>query len=794
MTKEIYISSTPHETRLAVVEDDNLAEIYYERENEYTLAGSVYKGKVTRVLPGMQSAFVDIGLERDAFLYVTDFAEEQEDGEDYVALPQGTRNGRQAASSNGSGNHESSAHSHGPQKQATAGRGESAPESASHPDSNGQNGQGEQADQRQEAGSGGRRWRGRRGRRRGRGNAPQHHASASSAETSSEQDASTLEGFAPDSSSTDDFSGNDFAETHPREISDFLLEPVSSDREQESHQVATDENGASKVTQQEHPQDQPSEYPPGRHRATDHPPMVLPGESLSKYRQAGEVPEPIRSTPQDRAEAASAPQKNDIAPAPTFHPSTMVLTPLEWDGSGLLPGESISRYKNETASKAPATAAAPAREEAPIPHKHPIEKHPIVQHPLGSVDAHAEESTQTGEPSAPQAREESAPGQTPSAESDIEPLEMMEASASYRFDPSTSSAYRQSSVAEADEPLVETVQDKPSPAQDQPAESFSTEPAVSLTESIETAAVASSLAAEAALPAEEPAADIETSTSEVADSMADDEDLEDDALDQTGTHHFNPGLGNLEEETIDEEEPEVYAAQNLTEDETYDDLIEETLDLQMDSGLLSELVRDQHVDKRTGYAEDHGRGPEPEDGIFDEEHSEFEDEHADIELEEMPNSDEDSEDTGDTEASNADATRQRPGTSRGSRRGVRGQRPGHGGTRGRMRRSTAQTTNLPAITELLKPNQEILVQIAKEPIARKGARITSHIALPGRFLVFMPTVNHVGVSRKISSDEERQRLKQILLSEKGEASGGFIVRTAAASAARMTFAPISAFC
>ena len=74
------------------------------------------------------------------------------------------------------------------------------------------------------------------------------------------------------------------------------------------------------------------------------------------------------------------------------------------------------------------------------------------------------------------------------------------------------------------------------------------------------------------------------------------------------------------------------------------------------------------------------------------------------------------------------------------------------------------------------------MQIAKEPIAKKGARITSHIALPGRFLVFMPTVNHTGVSRKIESDAERRRLKEILLSEKGEASGGFIVRTAAAGA------------
>src|ERR1700730_16569929 len=86
MSKKICVSSTPHETRLAILEDEQLTEVYYERENEYTLAGSIYKGKVTRVLPGMQSAFVDVGLERDAFLYVTDFMEEQDD-EDYVVTP-----------------------------------------------------------------------------------------------------------------------------------------------------------------------------------------------------------------------------------------------------------------------------------------------------------------------------------------------------------------------------------------------------------------------------------------------------------------------------------------------------------------------------------------------------------------------------------------------------------------------------------------------------------------------------------------------------------------------------------
>src|SRR5437660_2104336 len=82
MSKELFVTSTPHETKLAVVEDDQVVEVFFERENEYTLAGSIYKGRVTRVLPGMQSAFVDIGLERDAFLYVSDFMELKEHDED----------------------------------------------------------------------------------------------------------------------------------------------------------------------------------------------------------------------------------------------------------------------------------------------------------------------------------------------------------------------------------------------------------------------------------------------------------------------------------------------------------------------------------------------------------------------------------------------------------------------------------------------------------------------------------------------------------------------------------------
>src|SRR6202051_1378157 len=83
MSKELVISANRHETRVAIIEDDQVVEVYHQRENEYSLAGSIHKGRVTRVLPGMQSAFVDIGLDRDAFLYVSDFFE---DNEEYDAV------------------------------------------------------------------------------------------------------------------------------------------------------------------------------------------------------------------------------------------------------------------------------------------------------------------------------------------------------------------------------------------------------------------------------------------------------------------------------------------------------------------------------------------------------------------------------------------------------------------------------------------------------------------------------------------------------------------------------------
>src|SRR5262250_1258835 len=78
MSKELVINATSHERRVAILEEGQLVEIYIEREKEFALVGSIYKGKVTRVLPGMQSAFVDIGLDGDAFLYVSDVFENLE--------------------------------------------------------------------------------------------------------------------------------------------------------------------------------------------------------------------------------------------------------------------------------------------------------------------------------------------------------------------------------------------------------------------------------------------------------------------------------------------------------------------------------------------------------------------------------------------------------------------------------------------------------------------------------------------------------------------------------------------
>ena len=85
MSKELIVSVTPQETKAAILENDQVIEIHIERDKEHGVVGAICKGRVMKVLPGMQSAFVDIGLERDAFLYVSDFFDEEEEFERIVA-------------------------------------------------------------------------------------------------------------------------------------------------------------------------------------------------------------------------------------------------------------------------------------------------------------------------------------------------------------------------------------------------------------------------------------------------------------------------------------------------------------------------------------------------------------------------------------------------------------------------------------------------------------------------------------------------------------------------------------
>ncbi len=229
---------------------------------------------------------------------------------------------------------------------------------------------------------------------------------------------------------------------------------------------------------------------------------------------------------------------------------------------------------------------------------------------------------------------------------------------------------------------------------------------------------------------------------------------------------FSPGSGLVEEEVIEGEEYDVPHHHHKVEEHDLDEYEEEEkLHTQIRSGELGEMLQEAHLDHRIQLNFDDKNGEEDgEETLEDEEEEEEEAAAAD------------GQPAG--EAQNRQR-RDRGGRGAAVDEATRGRRRDRPRT---LRGARCRPLTCRSFSDLLKPGQEILVQIAKEPIAKKGARITSHIALPGRFLVFMPTVSHVGVSRKIASDEERQRLKRILVHERGDASGGFIVRTAAEGA------------
>jgi ribonuclease E len=687
MAKELFVSSTPHETKVAVTEEDQLAEIYYERENEYTLAGSIYKGRVTRVLPGMQSAFVNIGLERDAFLYVSDFLMEEDEDADAIGEAVSRSRGEatiiEARSPEGQLKPIEAQEIMPPVETGDQEEAAGQETSESAPAANG-------AQQEPER-EGARKWRGRR--RRGRG-------------------------------------GRDrFAERGANE------HPAADrgDREKPT-EAAAEERGEPRGESRPEPRyERPEprhERPEQRFEQNRPEPVLLPGESISKYQ-----PQTSQSS-----SAAQPPAKTERQPRP--RPSTEYsLDPSAFSaGSLVLPGESLAKYGQHSEPVRTATETVEPEPPAAEPQHAGQEARGFLQdsESAGPVPRHFELQEDA------QARVE-APGVFHRHEAAEEPA------------PAATSHTR---FAE------------PEPAEEKEEQRF---------ESMNVAGVFGGGATEA----EEEEEQAEEATHlDSALETADQKTWPSEPVGNRGAQ----ARGVIEEEEIEEEESDMPGFQEDLDMSELEEMEEEVLgpagDQMVPMGSeLMEAVRDAHVNERaTGQYEAEGLEPEELEEVEEAFALAEEDSEAGEEVagEEVMEESEDQEGASAEQRAPAAAgyqqrTDRRSQDRRGGRRGTGGRR-----MRGRPRHQSAR--QLPAISDLLKEGQEILVQIAKEPIAKKGARITSHIALPGRYLVYMPTVHHTGVSRKIASEEERHRLKRIALSERGEAQGGFIVRTAAAGA------------
>jgi Rne/Rng family ribonuclease len=590
MTKELFVSSTPHETKVGLVEDDQLAEVYLERENEYTLAGSIYKGRVTRVLPGMQSAFVDIGLERDAFLYVSDFMELENQEDDLDEVPTTTR-GLPDLSAKPQERVSGQPEEHGSQDE-TNGR----PAAASQPATAGR----ESSTPREDRDRGG--WRGRR--RRGRRDQPSR--------------------------------------------------PTETESRPEREQYGP---------------------PPG------YQPILLPGESISKYR--------------DRSPAVRIEQGADK--------------------------ETIF-VSGET--------------RAELSEKFPQDEPLFAERSDRSADLDAKKSDSTGE-------DFTGPRDSIKEDADQSSRNQEHVTAQPSFETDGAEEWEREQMR-LHEKNVAAVFDQD--------------------------------------PGEEPS----------------DQQLDGQApISRERDRSFTATVsGTMEEEEIDEEEAALSPyVDELEEEGGFEEFEEETHAAGEETGIAAEhliaapAVREEEnlvpfssepISHQTAEIE------QAEEEVDEVAEQEAELEQAQAEAEALLDAEGQGTGTPDTRAevrapaATAAYTQRaaRPAFDRERDRSRRGFRRAGGGKR--FRRQEPQ--NLPQITDLLKEGQEILVQIAKEPIGKKGARITSHIALPGRFLVYMPTVNHTGVSRKIASEEERQRLKRIIQSERENGHGGFIVRTAAQGA------------
>lgn len=593
MPKELVISAAPHETRVAILEDGLLCEIYIEREKEFALVGSIYKGRVTRVLPGMQSAFVDIGLDSDAFLYVGDFLENLEDYDHVVAPVEGKV-----------------------QKMEQQGGEVFAP-----PAQGGTPGPSSQE-------------------------APlaEHAEAASQPAASSEMPQEEVE----------EISGNvaDPPQPHMRES----RPPAQYGRQDRRPGGFGQGQGRQGQDRQDHGRRRGGRWRHGRGGG---------GGGGQRY-QGRDLPPSKYASPRP------------FTPRPPAEPHEEL--PADYEPI-ILPGESLAKYKDRAPQAGAAgTAAAPAPSS-----EAPQTEHQEQDRTASEASAHEREQETQGSSSQKPASPEL---WAPSSGGDAGALPDSETFSEYQALPEEPARALYEGAA-----LPETA---PHPA----GHDLSDEEVSSLAEQL----------AEARHE--------EVSAKAEADSE----------------------LGMLEEELPHGPEGAAEAEEFIAEAE----------------------------------AEEHEEPAEHGEHAGHEEHGEIAAEGApglgEAEMHEPAASPEHGHPRSARISEPQRQRFQRPMRRGGRNRGQRHmRRPDH--------RHEARRPQL--ISEVLKAGQEIIVQIAKEPLGKKGARITSHVALPGRFLVYMPTVNHIGVSRRINSAEERSRLRHVVTDAKGTFPGGFIVRTAA---------------
>jgi len=553
VSKELVVSQNRHETKVGIVEDGQLVEIYLQRANEYSLAGSIHKGRVTRVLPGMQSAFVDLGLERDCFLYVSDFFEEHADEIDRVGGDDRGRGRRQALPPNPTLIQQAA-----PAAAPIAGL--EVPQVEGVAPAEG----GESSDDAQ-----GRDRRGRRRSRRRRGRGfPESKYASESAEAAGE-------------------------DTQP-------VAAIDSDEVEIAREFTAPAAPAP-----------PEDF------------FVLPGESLSKYRRA------------DSPQAVRAPEADEPQ-----------LTPEELE------------------------QAAEAAAEALLDRVEELEEREVLPGLVGDLDE--------------------------------------------GLDPETD-------ARSGTEPDLEAV----------------------------TLPIAEELPFEEEEEAEESEPAAAASIAVISDQAAGEEGEE------------------VVAESDEAEGPEpARTPQSLT------------ATLRAQGGGLPHRISRRGRRRR-------GRGPESGEPVEAVPAPQVPAAEPQINIANLGETIEIGRPTRDASPGRPERTDRGEGDRGGRGRRDRGDRDRGDRDRGDRDRGDRDRGErerdkpvLPSIAELLKEGQEIIVQIAKEPLGQKGARITSHIALPGRYVVYMPTVDHLGVSRKISTDEERQRLKRILQRYREGVQGGYIMRTA----------------